>query len=135
MCKQLGISRARYYKWLHRDIPVQEQENQKLAELIKEYDEWFRHIFGYCRMASWIKPRGMWCGWEVSIQANFSVSPKWLKVMMGVKQKEKIGKEYFDTELLEMKKTERYIEGYKAGLVKDRSFKGLRKVSFTLREF
>ena len=36
MCKQLGISRAGYYKWLHRDIPVQEQENQKLAELIKE---------------------------------------------------------------------------------------------------
>ncbi|MFQ7162979.1 MAG: hypothetical protein ACLSBC_10720 [[Clostridium] scindens] len=43
--------------------------------------------------------------------------------------------EYFDTESLEMKRTEMFIEGYKAGLVKDTSFKGLWKVSFTLREF
>ena len=34
-----------------------------------------------------------------------------------------------------MRKTEMYIEGYKARLVKDTSFKGLWKVSFTLREF
>ena len=71
----------------------------------------------------------------VSIQADFSVSPKWLKVLSGFKQKEKIGVEYFDTESLEMRKTEMYIEGYKARLVKDTSFKGLWKVSFTLREF
>ncbi len=76
----------------------------------------------------------MWCGWG-SIPADFSVSPKWLKVLTGVKQKEKIGVEYFDTESLEMKRTEMFIEGYKAGLVKDTSFKGLWKVSFTLREF
>ena len=41
MCKQLGISHAAYYKWLHRTIPEQESENTKLAELIKEYDERF----------------------------------------------------------------------------------------------
>ncbi len=35
MCKQLEISRAAYYKWLHREIPEQEKENIKLAELIK----------------------------------------------------------------------------------------------------
>lgn len=35
MCKQLGISHAAYYKWLHRPIPEQESENRKLAELIK----------------------------------------------------------------------------------------------------
>ena len=39
MCKQLGISHAAYYKWLHRTIPEQKSENTKLAELIKEYDE------------------------------------------------------------------------------------------------
>ena len=39
MCKQLGISHAAYYKWLHRPIPEQESENRKLAELIKEYDK------------------------------------------------------------------------------------------------
>ena len=54
MCKQLEISRAAYYKWLHREIPKQELENLKLAELIKEYDERFNHILGYRRMTSWI---------------------------------------------------------------------------------
>lgn len=54
MCKQLEISRASYYKWLHREIPKQELENLKLAELIKEYDERFNHILGYRRMTSWI---------------------------------------------------------------------------------
>lgn len=54
MCKQLGISRAAYYKWLHREIPEYEKENIKLAELIKEYDERFNHILGYRRMTSWI---------------------------------------------------------------------------------
>ena len=53
-CKQLGISHAAYYKWLHRTIPEQESENTKLAELIKEYDERFGHILGYRRMTSWI---------------------------------------------------------------------------------
>lgn len=54
MCKQLEISRAAYYKWLHREIPQQEQENIQLAQLIKEYDERFNHILGYRRMTSWI---------------------------------------------------------------------------------
>ena len=54
MCKQLELSRAAYYKWLHREIPDYELENMKLAELIKEYDERFNHILGYRRMTSWI---------------------------------------------------------------------------------
>lgn len=54
MCKQLEVSRAAYYKWLHREIPEQEMENIRLAELIKEYDERFSHILGYRRMTSWI---------------------------------------------------------------------------------
>ena len=54
MCKQLNVSRAAYYKWLHREIPEQEMENIKLANLIKEYDERFNHILGYRRMTSWI---------------------------------------------------------------------------------
>lgn len=54
MCKRLELSRATYYKWLHRSVPTEEQENLKLAELIKEYDERFGHILGYRRMTSWI---------------------------------------------------------------------------------
>lgn len=71
----------------------------------------------------------------VSIAVSFSVSPKWLKALTGFKQKEKISVDYFDTQTLEIKKTEMYIEGYKAVLVKDTSYKGLWRVSFTLREF
>lgn len=54
MCKQLEISRSAYYKWLHREVPGEELENINLAELIKEYDERFKHILGYRRMTSWI---------------------------------------------------------------------------------
>ena len=71
----------------------------------------------------------------VSIAVSFSVSPKWLKVLTGFKQREKIAVAYFDTEMLEMKEAEMFVEGYKAVLVKDTSFKGLWKVSFTLKEF
>ena len=71
----------------------------------------------------------------VSIPVSFSVSPKWLKVLTGFKQREKVSVGYFDTEALEMKEAEMFVEGYKAVLVKDTSFKGLWKVSFTLREF
>ena len=71
----------------------------------------------------------------VSIPVSFSVSPKWLKVLTGFKQREKIAVEYFDMETLETKRTEMFVEGYKAVLVKDTSFKGFWKVGFTLREF
>lgn len=54
MCKQLEVSHASYYKWLHRSVPEQEKENEKLAELILEYDDKFGHILGYRRMTSWI---------------------------------------------------------------------------------
>ena len=70
----------------------------------------------------------------VSITVSFSVSPKWLKLLTGFKQQEKISVDYFDTEMLGMKRTEMFIDGYKAGLVKDTSYKGLWKVSFTLQE-
>lgn len=54
MCSHLGISRAAYYKWLHRTVPDAEHENIKPAEWMKEFDERFHHILGYRRMASWI---------------------------------------------------------------------------------
>ena len=54
MCKQLRITKAAYYKWLHRTVPQAEQENMVLAELIHEYDEQYNHILGYRRMSVWI---------------------------------------------------------------------------------
>ena len=54
MCKHLGIARASYYKWLRRDIPASEKENNVIAQLIQEYDDRFKHILGYRRMTDWI---------------------------------------------------------------------------------
>ena len=54
MCKQFGITRAAYYKWLHRKVPQEEKENEVLAQLIREYDDRFNHILGYRRMTDWI---------------------------------------------------------------------------------
>ncbi|NBI99518.1 hypothetical protein D3Z62_05015 [Lachnospiraceae bacterium] len=71
----------------------------------------------------------------VSIPVTFSVSAKWLKVLTGFKQKEKLSVDYFDMETLEMKRAEMFIDGYKASLVKDTSYKGLWKVNFMLKEF
>lgn len=71
----------------------------------------------------------------VTIPVSFSLSPKWIKRMAEFRRKPKIMVDYFDTESLEIRKTEMFIEGYKASLIKDTSYKGLWKVSFTLREF
>lgn len=54
MCQQLGIARAAYYKWLHREVPEAERENILLAQLIQEYDDRFNHILGYRRMTLYI---------------------------------------------------------------------------------
>ncbi len=54
MCKTLGVSHAAYYKWLNREIPEEELENQRIAELIMEYDGRFGHILGYRRMTLYI---------------------------------------------------------------------------------
>lgn len=54
MCRQLKISRAAYYKWLHREIPHNELVNIEIATLVKEYAERFNHILGYRRMTMWI---------------------------------------------------------------------------------
>lgn len=54
MCRNLGISKAAYYKWLKREVPAAEQENVLIAQLIEEYEERFNHILGYRRMALWI---------------------------------------------------------------------------------
>ena len=54
MCSRLGLSRAAYYKWLHREIPLAEMENREITQLIREYDDRFNHILGYRRMAAWI---------------------------------------------------------------------------------
>ena len=54
MYRQLGISKAAYYKWLHWFAPESERENLLLAELNREYDQQYNHILGYRQMTLWI---------------------------------------------------------------------------------
>lgn len=71
----------------------------------------------------------------VTIAVSFSVSPAWLKKLTLFSKQPKISVQYFDTEELELREIEMYIEGYKAKLMKDTSYKGLWMVSFILKEF
>ena len=54
MCEKLNIQRSSYYKWLHRTIPENEQEDTELAEIIMGYHERYGGILGYRRMCMFI---------------------------------------------------------------------------------
>lgn len=54
MCQQLNVSRASYYKWIHRQKTLDELENEQIALWIKEYAEKFKHTLGYRRMRNYI---------------------------------------------------------------------------------
>lgn len=71
----------------------------------------------------------------LSISVEFAVSSVWLKKLTVYSKQDKLAVQYFDTETLETKETEMYVDGYKAKLQKDTSYKGLWTVSFTLHEF
>ena len=71
----------------------------------------------------------------VNIAVAFSVIARWLKALTAYSKEDKLAVEYFDTETAEMKSTEMYMEGFKAKLEKDTSYKGLWTVSFTLKEY
>lgn len=71
----------------------------------------------------------------VNIPVSFQVSPVWLKKLSGFRKLPRLKVAYFDTETLDMKETDMFVDGFKSSLVKDTSYKGLWKVSFTLKEF
>lgn len=50
MYSRLGVTKASYYKWLHREVPAAETETGQLAELVQEYHGQFCHILCYRRM-------------------------------------------------------------------------------------
>ena len=70
----------------------------------------------------------------VEIPVSFSVTPVWLKKLSAFSKQSKIAVQYFDVEELALKEAEMYIDGYKAKLEKDTSYKGLWSVSLTLKE-
>ena len=65
----------------------------------------------------------------------FSVTQVWLKRLTEYKQQESITVLYFDPETATQVQTQIYVEGFKAKLEKDTSYKGLWTVSFALKEF
>ncbi len=69
------------------------------------------------------------------ISVSFSVSPKWVKSLTVYSKLPKITVDFLDTETLEPREAEMYINGFKAQLKKDTSYKGLWTVSFTLKEY
>ena len=70
----------------------------------------------------------------VTISVSFSVTQKWLRLLTRYKQQEKIRVGFFDPETASVRQTEMYVEGFKAKLKKDTSYKGLWIVNFTLKE-
>lgn len=70
----------------------------------------------------------------VNIAVSFSVTAKWLKALTAYSKQDKLSVDYFDTETADMKNTEMYVDGFKAKLEKDTSYRGLWTVSFTLKE-
>ena len=54
LCQMLGISRASYYKWLKREKPLKEIQDEQLSAIIIEYNETFDGILGYRRMTDYI---------------------------------------------------------------------------------
>ena len=70
----------------------------------------------------------------ITISVSFSVTQKWLRLLTGYKQQEKIRVGFFDPETASVRQTEMYVEGFKAKLKKDTSYKGLWIVSFILKE-
>lgn len=70
-----------------------------------------------------------------SIPVSFQVSPSWLNKLAVFRQQAKISVTFFNPYTLAAETKEMYIDGFKSSLVKDTSYKGLWKVSFTLKEF
>ena len=54
MCIKLGISRAGYYKWKRHEKPEAELEIERIAVLVRGYDERFGHTLGYRRMTGFM---------------------------------------------------------------------------------
>ena len=71
----------------------------------------------------------------VDISDSFTVTAAWLKKLTVYSKKNKLTVQYFDTDTLSLKETEMYIDGFKAKLEQDTSYKGLWTVDFTLKEY
>ena len=58
-----------------------------------------------------------------------------MKALTAYSKQDKLSVDYFDTETADMKNTEMYVEGFKAKLEKDTSYKGLWTVFLRWKNF
>lgn len=70
-----------------------------------------------------------------SISVDFFCSPKLVKTLSSFANKSNLKVKYLDTETLELKETQMYIDKFQVKLIKDTSYKGLWEVSFSLEEY
>ena len=70
-----------------------------------------------------------------SISVSFSCSPKLVKTLSSLANKSNLKVKFLDTETLELKETQMYIDKFQVKLIKDTSYKGLWEVSFSLEEY
>lgn len=70
-----------------------------------------------------------------SISVSFSCSPKLVKTLSSFVNKPNLKVKYLDTETLELKDAQMYIDKFAVKLIKDTSYKGLWEVSFSLEEY
>jgi hypothetical protein len=70
-----------------------------------------------------------------SISVSFSCSPKLVKTLSNFANKSNLKVKFLDTETLELKETQMYIDKFQVKLIKDTSYKGLWEVSFSLEEY
>ena len=70
-----------------------------------------------------------------SISVSFSCSPKLVKTLSNFANMSNLKVKFLDTETLELKETQMYIDKFQVKLIKDTSYKGLWEVSFSLEEY
>ena len=70
-----------------------------------------------------------------TITVSFSVSKKWLEKLSAYRNIPRLTVKYFSPDTLQHKTAQMYIDGFKAKLEHDTSYKGLWTVNFTLNEF
>lgn len=70
-----------------------------------------------------------------TITVSFSVSKRWLEKLSGFRNLPRLTVKYFSPDTLQYKSAQMYIDGFKAKLEHDTSYKSLWTVNFTLHEF
>ncbi|MBG9980438.1 hypothetical protein [Facklamia lactis] len=71
----------------------------------------------------------------VSISVSFNCSPKWVKQLSSFNIQDVLQIRYLNTQTLELRSAEMYIDSFNVRLIKDTSYKGLWEVSFNLHEY